>query len=178
MIDNIRRAVDKDHNNIHKLYLHSFPAAENQLVAKLATDLSSKEPPPDTISFVAEINGKLVGHIAFSPVTANSLPHWSGFILAPLAVEPELQRKGIGAGLVKTGLESLEKNGVNSVFVYGDPEYYSQFGFNAKVSESFLPPYKLQHPFGWQAKLLHEFEAPKQAIKLSCVEPLCIPALW
>jgi putative acetyltransferase len=83
-----------------------------------------------TISLVAVQAGNVVGHILFSPVTIESgseaLPV-SG--LAPMAVLPEFQRRGIGSRLVKRGLEQCRNAGHRGVVVLGHPEYYPRFGF-------------------------------------------------
>ena len=95
-----------------------FPEEENQLVARLAVNLLNEETSPETLSLVAEIDGEVAGHIAFSPVTADSNKYWLGYILAPLGVKPGLQKNGIGSKLVASGITRLSSNGVNAVFVY------------------------------------------------------------
>ncbi len=78
-----------------------------------------------TVSLVAVEGNRIVGHIAFSPVTIDSVP--GGLGLAPLAVLPEYQRMGIGSALVRRGLEALHD--ADYVVVLGHPEYYAKFGF-------------------------------------------------
>lgn len=82
------------------------------------------------LSLVAVENGKVVGHIAFSPVEIGSVEGMIEAVgLAPLAVLPEYQRKGIGLQLVEWGLQELQAAGHKIVFVLGDPNYYRRFGF-------------------------------------------------
>ena len=82
------------------------------------------------LSLVAEVNGVMVGHIAFSEVTiAGSIARSIGLGLAPLSVVPELQRRGVGAQLVGEGLCACERLGAGFVVVLGAPEYYHRFGF-------------------------------------------------
>ncbi|HET7007846.1 MAG TPA: N-acetyltransferase [Candidatus Binatia bacterium] len=84
-----------------------------------------------SVSMVAECNGQIVGHVAFSPVTVDGhLCDWYG--LAPLAVVPVYQRRGIGTRLVNAGLESLRVIGAEGCAVLGEPEYYRRFGFGAR----------------------------------------------
>jgi putative acetyltransferase len=84
------------------------------------------------LSLIAEIDGVIVGHIAFSQVTiAGSVASSTGFGLAPLAIVPELQRRGLGARLVGEGLCACEHLGVGFVVVLGAPEYYHRFGFRS-----------------------------------------------
>jgi putative acetyltransferase len=78
------------------------------------------------VSLVAVDASTLVGHIAFSPVTVGGA---SGLGLAPMAVLPAHQNKGVGALLVREGLASCMQLGCGFVVVLGEPEYYGRFGF-------------------------------------------------
>ncbi len=81
-----------------------------------------------TVSLVAELEGHVVGHIAFSPVTmSDGTPGWYG--LGPVSVLPELQRQGIGSALIKEGLARLKALGARGCCLAGHPEYYGRFGF-------------------------------------------------
>ncbi len=82
------------------------------------------------LSLVAELEGRIVGHILFCPVTIRSADsEFSSLSLGPMAVIPELQRQGIGSRLVTEGLEAAARLGYRSVIVLGHPEYYPRFGF-------------------------------------------------
>lgn len=81
-----------------------------------------------TLSLVAEIGGRVVGHIAFSPVTlSDGTKDWYG--LGPVSVLPEYQRQGIGTKLIKEGLSRLKKFNAAGCCVVGHPMYYKKFGF-------------------------------------------------
>ncbi|WP_322023621.1 N-acetyltransferase [Burkholderia sp. BCC1977] len=84
-----------------------------------------------SVSLVAERDERVIGHVAFSPVSIGGEPaggqQWYG--LAPLAVLPECQRHSIGAGLVRTGLDALRRLGARGCVVLADPAYYTRFGF-------------------------------------------------
>jgi putative acetyltransferase len=81
-----------------------------------------------TLSLVAEVDGRLVGHIAFSPVTiSDGTLHWFG--LGPVSVLPEHQRKGIGKALIQEGLSRLKDLGAKGCCLVGHPQYYRKFGF-------------------------------------------------
>ena len=81
-----------------------------------------------SVSLVAEIDGRIVGHIAFSPVTmSDGTEQWYG--LGPVSVHPDFQRKGIGKALVFEGLKRLKKAGGKGCCLVGHPQYYRQFGF-------------------------------------------------
>lgn len=83
-----------------------------------------------TVSLVAEIDGKLVGHIAFSPVTfTDGSPDWYG--LGPVSVAPEYQKQGIRTRLVNEGIGILKEWGAKGVCLVGDPKFYERFGFRS-----------------------------------------------
>jgi putative acetyltransferase len=81
-----------------------------------------------TVSLVAEMDGRVIGHIAFSPVTiSDGTPNWYG--LGPVSVLPEHQRKGIGKSLIKEGLSRLKDMNAQGCCLVGHPDYYRKFGF-------------------------------------------------
>jgi len=81
-----------------------------------------------TISLVAESEGEVVGHIAFSPIQINGRESlW--LILGPIGVLPKQQRCGIGQALVRAGLEAMKALGAEGCVLVGEPAYYSRFGF-------------------------------------------------
>jgi putative acetyltransferase len=88
-----------------------------------------REQAEPVISLVAEDTGSIVGHILFSPVTLSGHAELKIMGLAPMAVLPAVQRRGIGSALVRVGLERCEQLGVGAVIVLGHAEYYPRFGF-------------------------------------------------
>ena len=81
-----------------------------------------------TVSLVAEVDGCVVGHIAFSPVTlSDGSPNWYG--LGPVSVLPDHQRRGIGTALISEGLERLKELSAHGCCLVGHPGYYERFGF-------------------------------------------------
>jgi putative acetyltransferase len=81
-----------------------------------------------SVSLVAELDVRVIGHIAFSPVTmSDGTPDWYG--LGPVSVLPEFQRQGIGSALIREGLSRLRAIGGRGCCLVGHPEYYRQFGF-------------------------------------------------
>jgi putative acetyltransferase len=102
-----------------------------------------------TISLVAEIDGKIAGHIAFSPVTiSDGTAGWYG--LGPVSVLPKHQRKGIGKSLIREGLSLLKKSGGRGCVLVGHPEYYKRLGFRnipALVHEGVPPEVFFALPF-------------------------------
>ena len=81
-----------------------------------------------TISLVAEIDNKVIGHIAFSPATiSDGTPGW--YALGPVSVLPEYQGAGIGRALIWAGFERLKKMGAKGCCLVGHPDYYGRVGF-------------------------------------------------
>jgi putative acetyltransferase len=175
---NIRIATIQDCENIRRVYLSAFPEHENERVAKLAIDLLSENSTPPTMSLIAETDGSVVGHVAFSPVGIENKESCQAYILAPLAVEPGYQKHRFGSALIEYGIQQLSAIGVNIAFVYGDPKYYGRFGFNADAARNYKTPYKLQYPFGWQAIVIRECAAENVPTAIHCVRSLYDPMLW
>jgi len=81
-----------------------------------------------TVSLIAEIDGRVIGHIAFSPVTiSDGTRNWCG--LGPVSVLPEYQRQGIGKALIREGLSRLKDMDARGCCLVGHPDYYRKFGF-------------------------------------------------
>lgn len=81
-----------------------------------------------TVSLVAEVDGCVIGHIAFSPVTISdgSLNRYG---LGPVSVLPQYQRRGIGSALIQEGILRLKDLGAQGCFLVGHPQYYRRFEF-------------------------------------------------
>ena len=81
-----------------------------------------------TVSLVAEVNGRVIGHIAFSPITiSDGTRNWYG--LGPVSVLPAYQRQGIGKALIHEGLSRLRNLNARGCCLVGHPDYYRKFGF-------------------------------------------------
>ena len=81
-----------------------------------------------TVSLVAELDGRVIGHIAFSPVRiSDGTRNWYG--LGPVSVSPDHQRKGVGKALIHEGLCRLKNLNAAGCCVVGHPDYYRKFGF-------------------------------------------------
>jgi putative acetyltransferase len=81
-----------------------------------------------TVSLVAQLDGRVIGHIAFSPLTvSDGTQNWYG--LGPVSVLPEYQRQGIGKALIREGLSRLKDMDAQGCCLVGHPDYYGKFGF-------------------------------------------------
>ena len=86
-----------------------------------------------TVSLVAELNGNVVGQIAFSPVEIDD-KDCGWLALGPIAVAPAFQRQGIGRSLVTEGLKQIRDLGVQGCVLVGDPAFYCRFGFETNLA--------------------------------------------
>lgn len=119
----IREETAGDQASVRQLNTTAFgQAAEANIVDKLRASCDNY------VSFVAVEQGAVVGHILFTPVTLGD-GNLVGMGLAPMAVLPAHQRKGIGSLLVRHGLEHVRRSGCPFVVVLGHPGYYPRFGF-------------------------------------------------
>lgn len=173
----IREANDKDAEDIKNLHLQAFDDTEAALVADFAVSLLHERSSVKIISLVAIDDDEIIGHVAFSPVFVDGADEHFGYILAPLAVLPGQQNKRVGSALVRDGLDKVSSSGADIVFVYGDPGYYSRFGFNTDLAKGFSPPYTLKYSEGWLALRTSPTDIPEGG-SLRCVESLNDAELW
>lgn len=130
----IRYARAADHSAIGEILDAAFgSAAERRIVERLRADAESM------FELVALKDGELVGCIMFSRLWADSMHLYSA--LAPLAVRPDVQRKGIGSALTLRGLEAARHFDAAAVLVLGHPEFYPKFGFSADATGKVSAPY-------------------------------------
>ena len=144
----IREAISTDTDSIRNIHLQAFDMSEAQIISDIAINLLNEDSSIKTISLVAIEDNNVIGHTAFSPVCFKDNGEHFAYILAPLAVSPKHQKKKIGSSLVMYGLDAISNIGPFVVFVYGDPKYYSRFGFKIDLAINFIPEYSLQYPEG------------------------------
>jgi len=124
----IRKEITSDIEAITQITIAAFKTLQisnqtEQFIIKALRNANAL-----TISLVAEVDGRVVGHIAFSPVTiSDGSPNWYG--LGPVSVLPEYQKQGIGESLVNEGLSLLKAMDGKGCALVGDPAYYQRFGF-------------------------------------------------
>jgi putative acetyltransferase len=127
----IRLETPADHPAIHAVNLAAFAQPdEADLVGLLRAEGAV------LLSLVAEQDAVIVGHILFTRMHVADTP---AVALAPVAVDPAHQRHGIGAALIRRGLDLLRAAGEHVVIVVGHPSYYPRFGFTAVSG--------IEHPF-------------------------------
>jgi len=141
MHDNIRPERPADAAIIRQVTEAAFAVAEHSDGTEGAIVEALRAAGALSVSLVATVAGEVVGHIAFSPVTLDGADlGWYG--LGPVSVRPDLHGRGIGAALIRAGLEQLKALGARGCVVLGDPRYYPRFGFarNTAVRYEGVPP--------------------------------------
>lgn len=129
LIINIRSEIEEDIAAITEVTIAAFKTLEisdqtEQFIIEALRSADSL-----TISLVAEVDGCVIGHIAFSPVTlSDGTQGWYG--LGPVSVLPEYQRQGVGKALIHEGLSRLKGMQARGCCLVGHPEYYKKFGFD------------------------------------------------
>jgi len=122
----IRKETAEDAAATRHVLEQAFPGPDEADLVEMLRD-ANKAP----ISLVATCDGQVVGHILFSPVTIEFAPATlTGVGLAPVAVLPEFQKRGVGSNLIRKGLEECRKAGYDIVVVLGEAGFYARFGFS------------------------------------------------
>ena len=152
---NIRKEKDSDKEKIWKVNAEAFETgAEANLVNALRDSGIS------FISLVAVEGEEIVGHILFTAVELIGDDSGLKIIgLAPMAVLPKFQKKGIGSQLVKTGIEHCSNQGYDAVVVLGHPEYFPKFGFVPSVK------YGIKSEYDAPDEAFMVFELKKNSLK-------------
>jgi putative acetyltransferase len=121
----------------------TFSVVESAFGSRLEADLVNalRRSADPQLSLVAEAHGTVVGHVFFSPSTIESdRPVPPVAQLAPVAVLPDHQRRGVGSELIRVGLAQCRAIGWSAVFLVGNPTYYSRFGFQMAAPLGFSYP--------------------------------------
>lgn len=171
----IREAQSSDAEGIRGVHLAAF-GEEGPVVADLALALIADESAKPILVLVAESEKGVVGSIVFSSVHIPGSECGPSYILAPLAVAPEMQRVGVGRQLIESGLTVLRERGAKLVFVLGDPRYYGKFGFG--TGHKVRAPYDLPYPEAWMCLPLGEVVPEKIEGQLVCAKSLNRPEHW
>ena len=137
----IRNETDADVNAIAGVTIAAFKTLEISHHTEQFIIAALRAAKALTVSLVADLDGRVIGHIAFSPVTiSDGTRDWYG--LGPVSVLPAYQRQGIGKALILEGLARLKALNAKGCCLVGHPDYYGKFGFknpSALVVEG-VPP--------------------------------------
>lgn len=125
---NIRTETVADFQEVHRVNVLAFGDREDEAI--LVERIRSSEGFIPELSLVAEQDDEIVGHLLLSKaVVQDGEEIYDVIALAPLAVQPNVQKQGIGKALISEGLKRCNALGYHLVFLIGHPEYYPKFGF-------------------------------------------------
>ena len=177
----IRQSLASDMDAVRDLMLAAFGANEGLTIAHLISELLVDHSAAPRLSLVATIDQELVGHVLFSRArVCQADKHVPAAILAPLAVLPEFQSKGIGGQLITAGLEGMARQGAELVFVLGHPRYYPRYGFQPAGVLGLEAPYPIaaEHADAWMVQALQPGVLGSVHGTVSCAEALRDPDYW
>lgn len=174
----IREAAQTDLPGILRIHERAFGQTEEAALVRAILSDPTAQP---TLSLIAGTEGRPLGHILFSRARLGEAPpDLAAAILAPLAVVPKAQGKGIGGALIAAGVERLSAAGTALVFVLGHPRYYRRFGFEAAGRLGLDAPYPIpaEHAEAWMVRALQPGLIGTLRGTVACCDALMRPELW
>lgn len=174
----IRAATDADLEIVKAIHERAFGQSEEaELTANLLTDPSAAP----RVSLLAFLDDKPVGHVLFTKVSISGAERpCAASILAPLAVVPNSQGRGVGGELVREGLRRLAESGTELVFVLGHPEYYPRFGFRPAGAHGLDAPYPIppEHAEAWMVQDLGDHALGALKGRVVCADTMNKEEYW
>ncbi len=173
----IRETTDNDLAAMQAVSRAAFDSGEAEEVARLVADILADPTARPILSLVAVEDGAVAGYVLFSAARVGDV---ACSILAPLAVAPDAQGRGVGGALVRRGLSDLAGAGIGLVFVAGWPDYYPRFGFAPAGPHGFVAPQPIpaEHGDGWMVLALKPALLKTRGGTVRCCVALDHPELW
>lgn len=158
-------------------------AFSTELEADLVAALIDGTEPDARESWVAEVDGVIVGHVLLTAGRPDGVTDLPVMLLCPLAVAPAHQNIGVGTTLTRASLDAAQRAGAVGVLVFGDPGYYSRLGFESLLPGGPQPPFEVgaEHRSAWQTLMLTDDTSTRDTLATTPIEwapPLMVPALW
>lgn len=175
----IKKTDQNDLKDIFKVEQKAFGQDDEAI---LSMNLLKDETAKPVVSLLAYYEGKPIGHILFTRLYANNMNEQPlVHLLAPLAVIPEYQNKGIGKLLVMQGYKELEKIGCQVVFVLGHYDYYPKVGFTIDAARfGYEAPYPIPKECAnaWMVKAMTKEGLNIEKGQMLCANALNKPEYW
>lgn len=173
----IRKALDSDLIDVLSVERAAFGSDEE---ATLVENLLGDQSAQPTLSLLAFQETRAVGHILFTKAHLEPKAPLSISLLAPLAVIPEFQRRGIGSKLIEHGCQALLATGVDLVFVLGHPQYYPRHGFHPAGQLGFDAPFPIpeKDADAWMVKALCSGKIGSFRGAVTCADMINKPEYW
>jgi len=137
----LRSETEADFQAIRDVTLAAFAivpygdGTEGEIIDRLRSDGDL------SLSYVAEVDGEVVGHVALSPAMIGDETGWYG--MGPISVLPSAMGKGIGGALVNTAIDWAKAQGARGIVLAGSDTYYPRFGFSNENPVTYLDLYKI-----------------------------------
>lgn len=175
------KVLDKSNQSeVTDLFRSVFTASEGEnegeLIGNLVSELSSNIDNQEIVCLGTYDNETLIGVIFFTRLRFNASIRV--YMLAPVAVSTDHQRKGVGQALINYGLNELKNRAVKIVITYGDPAFYSKVGFESLSENVIQAPLELSMPIGWQGQSLTEEPIPVIKERPACVREFNDSVYW
>jgi putative acetyltransferase len=140
-LTDIREEKPEDYAGIERVHVSAWGSGNGNGTASLVVRIRTSG--DLIVSLVYLQNGEIVGHILFSKLVMEVEGGESEFVasLAPLVVDADYQRRGIGSGLIRRGIEECRRQGYKIMVVLGHPEYYPRFGFDSGLAGRITSPF-------------------------------------
>ena len=177
----IRKSTRSDTKEICNVHIKAFGDQKGPEIADLVTGLINDKTAIPLLSLVAVDDTKIIGHILYTKAKIKEhAESVSVQILAPLAVLPDAQSRGVGGRLIKAGLIQLKKSGVDLVFVLGHPDYYPRSGFIPAGALGYDAPYPIPEEYAgaWMVQELGNGVIGRFSGKIQCSDVLNQPEHW
>jgi putative acetyltransferase len=177
----VRQTLESDIADLRDIHLKAFGEEEGPEIAELVEALMEDATARPLVSLASVKDERLTGHILFTSVRlSGSARAVSASILAPLAVLPEEQSRGVGGALIRTGLGMLRESGTGLVFVLGHPGYYPRYGFVPAGELGFEAPYPVpeEHAAAWMVQELCPGLIGTVRGTVRCSDALDQPRYW
>ena len=174
----VRQTNDQELDAIVSVHESAFGQNDE---ARLTADLLSDPSAAPRLSLMAVVDGRPAGHVLFTrAVVSGAETGTTASILAPLAVIPEFQGRGLGGELIRNGLRQLADEGTGLVFVLGHPGYYPRFGFRPAGACGLVAPYPIppQHADAWMVQELQEGTIGGVEGRVICADALNKREYW
>ena len=173
-----RIAEEEDQDAVMLIEREAFGQEDE---ANLVADFLNDPSAAPYVSIIAFYDDQPAGHIFFSKANIKEHGSVSAYILAPMAVMPPLQGKGIGKALIAKGEEVLRDLGCDLVFVLGHPEYYPRSDYiNDAEKLGYVPPFSIPAKYAeaWMVKKLNQDIKIELPVDVSCCDTLNQEELW
>lgn len=181
MNQRVRQSLPSDEPRISAVLHAAFGSDQGDEITELVFDLLADRSAQPVVSLVTEIERQVVGYVLFTRARIEA-PNGTvpAAILAPLAVHPDHQGRGLGGQLVRRGLEQSRTAGYDLAFVLGHPGYYSRHGFVGAGTHGFAAPYAIpsEHAEAWRVQELRPGILGKVGGRVACADSLMDPKHW